>query len=79
MCYTTHMDIESASGNMPPDLPLADAIAEYITSLEVERGRSAFTARNYQQYLYRFDEFTSLEDTDFTVQKISSELVSTLR
>ena len=42
MCYTTHMDIESASGNTPPDLPLADAIAEYITSLEVERGRSAF-------------------------------------
>ena len=79
MCYTTHMDIESASGNTPPDLPLADAIAEYITSLEVERGRSAFTARNYQQYLYRFDEFTSLEDTDFTVQKISSELVRRYR
>ena len=79
MCYTTHMDIESASGNTPPDLPLADAIAEYITSLEVERGRSAFTARNYQQYLYRFDEFASLEDTDFTVQKISSELVRRYR
>lgn len=54
---------------------LSELKQDYIEHLEVEGGRSAKTAENYDRYLERFIEFAS----DITVDKISEELVRKFR
>ena len=53
----------------------SELIRDFVESLEVEGGRSAKTAENYQRYLERFDEFT--EDIDVT--KITTEIIRRYR
>ena len=54
---------------------MSELLMDYIEHLEVERGRSDKTARNYEHYLNRFIDFAS----DLTVDKITSELVRKYR
>lgn len=54
---------------------LADLITDFVEHLEVEGGRAAKTAENYQRYLERFLEFTDY----ITVDKITTELVRKYR
>lgn len=54
---------------------MSELLLDYIEHLEVEGGRSAKTAENYELYLNRFVEFTD----DITVDKITSELVRKYR
>ena len=55
---------------------VADLILDYAEHLEVEGGRAAKTAENYQHYLERFIEFTGPEQT---VEAISTELIRKYR
>lgn len=50
---------------------MSELLLDYIEHLEVEGGRSAKTAENYELYLNRFVEFTD----DITVDKITSEII----
>ena len=54
---------------------MSELLLDYIEHLEVEGGRSAKTAENYELYLNRFVEFTD----DIPVDKITSELVRKYR
>ena len=36
---------------------VSDLITDFLESLEVENGRSKYTVRNYEVYLYRLVEF----------------------
>lgn len=54
---------------------LAETIRDYIEHLEVERGRSAKTASNYDHYLERLVEFAG----DIEVAEITSELIRKYR
>ena len=54
---------------------LSELKQDYIEHLEVEGGRSAKTAENYDRYLERLIEFTG----DITVDKINDELVRKYR
>lgn len=54
---------------------MSELILDYIEHLEVEGGRSARTAENYQLYLERFVEFTN----DIQVGKITSEIIRKYR
>lgn len=54
---------------------LSDLKQDYIEHLEVEGGRSAKTAENYNRYLERLIEFAD----DVTIDKITSELVRKYR
>ncbi len=54
---------------------LAETIRDYIEHLEVERGRSAKTAANYDHYLERLVEYAG----DIEVVSITSELVRKYR
>jgi len=54
---------------------MSELILDYIEHLEVEGGRSAYTAQNYKLYLERFVEFTN----DITVDKITSEVIRKYR
>lgn len=54
---------------------LSDLIVDFIEHLEVEGGRSAKTAENYQRYLYRFVDFAD----NITVDKITTEVVRKYR
>ncbi len=53
----------------------SELIIDYIEHIEVERGRSAFTASNYRHYLERFVEFAG----DIDVDKITSEKIRKYR
>lgn len=55
---------------------VVELIPEYIEHLEVEGGRSAKTAENYNHYLDRFLEFCGEE---LTAEKITTELVRKYR
>lgn len=54
---------------------MSELLLDYIEHLEVEGGRSAKTAENYELYLNRFVEFTD----DITVDKITSEIIRKYR
>lgn len=54
---------------------LSELLKDYVEHVEVERGRSARTAENYEHYLARFVEFAG----DITVDKITSEIVRKYR
>lgn len=54
---------------------MSELLLDYIEHLEVEGGRSAKTAENYEHYLNRFVEFTG----DIVVDKITSEVVRKYR
>jgi len=54
---------------------VSELILDYVESLEVEGGRSAKTAENYELYLERFVEFTG----DIQVEKITSEIIRKYR
>ncbi|MCL1839847.1 tyrosine-type recombinase/integrase [Candidatus Saccharibacteria bacterium] len=54
---------------------LSDLIAEFLESLEVEKGRSVNTARNYDLYLSRLIEFAG----DISPKQITSELLRKYR
>ncbi|MGK2896749.1 MAG: site-specific tyrosine recombinase/integron integrase [Candidatus Saccharimonadales bacterium] len=54
---------------------VSELIRDFVESLEVEGGRSAKTAENYQRYLERFVEFTD----DIEVAKITSEIIRRYR
>lgn len=54
---------------------VSELILDYVESLEVEGGRSAKTAENYELYLERFVEFTG----DIHVEKITSEIIRKYR
>ncbi len=54
---------------------LAETIRDYVEHLEVERGRSAKTAANYDLYLERLVEYAG----DIEVQAITSELIRKYR
>lgn len=54
---------------------LAETIREYVEYLEVERGRSARTAANYDHYLERLVEFAG----DIEVEDITAELLRKYR
>ncbi|PID31558.1 hypothetical protein CR983_00540 [Candidatus Saccharibacteria bacterium] len=54
---------------------VAELALDYIEHLEVERGRSAATARNYNHYLDRFVEFAG----DMDVAKITPEVIRRYR
>lgn len=56
-------------------MELAELKQDFIESLEVEGGRSARTAANYDHYLERFIEFTGY----ITVDKITSEIIRKFR
>lgn len=56
-------------------MELAELKSEFIESIEVEGGRSARTAENYDHYLERFIEFSGY----ITVDKITPELVRKFR
>lgn len=56
-------------------MDLVELKREFIESLEVEGGRSAFTAANYDHYLERFIEFAGF----ITVDKITPNLVRQFR
>lgn len=53
----------------------SELLLDYIEHLEVEGGRSAKTAENYELYLNRFVEFTN----DIAVEKITSEVIRKYR
>jgi len=55
---------------------VSELILDFIEHLEVEGGRSAKTAQNYQLYLNRLIEFAG---NDLTVDKIDNELVRKYR
>lgn len=55
---------------------VGELLREYIEHVEIERGRSARTAENYEHYLSRFIEFTG---ADLEVEKITSELIRKYR
>jgi len=54
---------------------MSELLLDYIEHIEVEGGRSAHTAENYNLYLERFIEFTN----DITVDKITTEVVRKYR
>ena len=54
---------------------LSDLITDYLEYLEVERGRSDKTARNYQLYLERINEFAG----NIKVEMITSEFIRKYR
>lgn len=54
---------------------MSELISDFIEHIEVEGGRSAYTASNYTLYLERFVEFTN----DITVDKITPEIVRKYR
>lgn len=54
---------------------LAETIRDYVEHIEVERGRSAKTAANYDHYLERLVEFAG----DIEVEAITSELIRKYR
>jgi site-specific recombinase XerD len=54
---------------------MSELLLDYIEHLEVEGGRSAHTAENYNLYLERFIEFTD----DIMVEKITSEIIRKYR
>ena len=49
---------------------VSDLITDFLESLEVENGRSKYTVRNYEVYLYRLVEFggDDLKPADITVE-----------
>jgi integrase/recombinase XerC/integrase/recombinase XerD len=53
----------------------SELILDFIEHLEVEGGRSAKTAENYNLYLSRFIEFAD----DITVDKITPEIIRKYR
>lgn len=54
---------------------MSELLLDYIEHLEVEGGRSSYTAQNYTLYLERFIEFTN----DIEVEKITSEVIRKYR
>ncbi|MEO5950803.1 MAG: site-specific tyrosine recombinase/integron integrase [Candidatus Saccharimonadales bacterium] len=54
---------------------ISELLHDYIEHLEVEGGRSAKTAENYELYLDRFVEFTD----NITVDKITTEIIRKYR
>lgn len=54
---------------------MSELLRDYIEHLEVEGGRSAKTAENYELYLNRFVEFTD----DIIVEKITAEVIRKYR
>ncbi len=54
---------------------MSELLLDYVEHLEVEGGRSAHTAENYNLYLSRFIEFTE----DIEVEKITSEIIRKYR
>lgn len=56
-------------------MELSELKQDFIESLEVEGGRSARTAENYDHYLTRFIEFTGY----ITVDKITAEVIRKFR
>lgn len=54
---------------------MSELLLDYIEYIEVEGGRSAYTASNYSLYLERFIEFTN----DIVVEKITSEIIRKYR
>ena len=54
---------------------MSELILDYVEHLEVEGGRSAYTAENYNLYLARFVEFTG----DILVDKITTEIIRKYR
>lgn len=54
---------------------LSDVIADFIEYVEVEKGRSRLTARNYQLYMDRLVEFAG----DIKVSEITPELIRKYR
>ena len=57
------------------DMYLSELKQDFVEHLEVEGGRSAKTAENYDRYLERLIEFAG----DITIDKITSELVRKYR
>src|SRR3989344_1513371 len=55
--------------------PVRQLIREFLEYLEVEKGRSQLTLRNYKFYLYRFVALTNVADPE----DISAELVRHFR
>ncbi|MFA6534193.1 MAG: tyrosine-type recombinase/integrase [Patescibacteria group bacterium] len=59
--------------------PPAQLVTEFLEYLEIERGRSQATIRNYAFYLGRFFNFARSKDKKFTATDISADLVRQFR
>ncbi len=63
---------------MQPSPPLAQLITDFLEYLEVERGRSPLTLRNYDHYLRRFIEWAKSQQVT-TVAGITPEVIRLYR
>lgn len=63
---------------MQPSPPLAQLITDFLEYLEVERGRSPLTLRNYDHYLRRFIEWAKSQQVT-TVAGITPEIIRLYR
>ena len=63
---------------MQPSPPLAQLITDFLEYLEVERGRSPLTLRNYDHYLRRFIEWAESQQVS-TVAGITPEIIRLYR
>ncbi len=58
---------------------IGDKVEEFLTYLQVERGSSPLTLRNYRHYLKRFIEFMQKEGVQLGLTDINQEVVRSYR